>query len=558
MVRLAVAVVTAGFGVLVGCDTASLRTGSKGASGGADGGWASDAASPDDVASPTGGAGQGQDGVGTGGAATLPSGTGGATGALGLGGNTNAVPGTGGAVPQGTGGRTAGATGGSVSPGAGGSTAVAVTVNLAQTKQTIEGFGINISWAPTLSDADADALFDPTTGLGLTLVRFAMTSNGSPVSSNITGDLTKARARGVTQLIGTCASPRALCKDNNNENNGGHLLESCYESWSDTILKFATAQGLYAMSIANEPDFASCGDAEPCNGSYPTTLYTAEELAAFLKVAGPKLQKAGIKVIAPEPAAWGHAWSNDLACCSEPSGKPATDPLGCGSTSAPCAPGKGYDYGHVLYQDAAAWAAFDILGVHQYDTHEAKPWPADVPDRKPTWQTEAGGVQWWPEHGPSGDIANGVAVAGWIHDALVNGDASAWLWFWYKASSNNDNLSLLLSGAADTKRHYTLANYSRFIRPGYLRVETGATVPEGLLLSAYKGADGTVVIVAVNRGSGAATVALSVAGGTVPASFTPWVTSASDDLKSGVAIPVSGGAFTATLPGQTVTTFVGK
>ena len=35
--------------------------------------------------------------------------------------------------------------------------------------------------------------------------------------------------------------------------------------------------------------------------------------------------------------------------------------------------------------------------------------------------------------GPSCDIANGVAVAGWIHSALTVGQASAWLWWWYQA-----------------------------------------------------------------------------------------------------------------------------
>jgi hypothetical protein len=33
--------------------------------------------------------------------------------------------------------------------------------------------------------------------------------------------------------------------------------------------------------------------------------------------------------------------------------------------------------------------------------------------------TEMSGVKWWPEQGPSSDINNGVAVAGWIHSALV-------------------------------------------------------------------------------------------------------------------------------------------
>ena len=67
---------------------------------------------------------------------------------------------------------------------------------------------------------------------------------------------------------------------------GGHVKTSCYDSWSTTIANFAGAQGFYAMSIGNEPDFASCGTADPCNGNYPTTLFTANEMVAWVKVVG--------------------------------------------------------------------------------------------------------------------------------------------------------------------------------------------------------------------------------------------------------------------------------
>jgi len=48
------------------------------------------------------------------------------------------------------------------------------------------------------------------------------------------------------------------------------------------------------MSAANEPDFQSCGKAigPPCNGDYDTMLYTANEMVAWVKVLGPKLQAA--------------------------------------------------------------------------------------------------------------------------------------------------------------------------------------------------------------------------------------------------------------------------
>ncbi len=79
-----------------------------------------------------------------------------------------------------------------------------------------------------------------------------------------------------------------------------------------------------------------------------------------------------------------------------------------------------------------------------------------------------------------------------------------------------------------------------------------------LLLSAYSGTDGTVVVVAINKGAAAASVPITIAGGTAPAMLVPWVTSATDDLVAKTAVPVTAGSFTAALASMTVTTFVGK
>jgi O-glycosyl hydrolase len=182
------------------------------------------------------------------------------------------------------------------------------------------------------------------------------------------------------------------------------------------------------------------------------------------------------------------------------------------------------------------------------------------------------GVKWWPQAGPSCDIANGVAVAGWIHSALTVGQASAWLWWWYQASSTDDNEGLFLKSASsasttgcptgtagDTKRHYTLGNYSKFVRPGYTRVDVTGTMPSGVQISAFKGSDGTVVVVAINSSTSTLTVPITIAGGTTtPASMTPWLTSATANLASQTAVTVSGGTFTASLASPSVTTFVGK
>jgi glucuronoarabinoxylan endo-1,4-beta-xylanase len=489
-----------------------------------------------------------------GGGTTSAGGATGKGGATGGGGTTAAGGTTSAGGTTGAGGTTA--AGGTT--GAGGGTPTGVTVQLDQTEQTIEGFGLNTALGG--GSVPADLYSTSGTGIGLSIVRVGMTSSGG---------LSGSKVSGASKVIGSAWTAPASCKDNGSENNGGHLLTSCYDSWSTTLANFAKSQGLYAMSVSNEPEFASCGTNDPCNGTYSTMLYTAKEMVAFLKVAGPKIQQAGAKVIAPETSEWLHLWSN-ISAGPDPGGKNSSDPLGCGcfgmaidsATAAKCASkctqGNGYDYGHYMAADSAAWAAFDIIGTHQYDAQLAYAWPSDVNGgkrNKEIWQTEMSGVKWWPEQGPSSDINNGVAVAGWIHGALVVGQASAWLYWWYSQTSDNEGVVL---GSTDTKRHWTIGNYSKFVRPGYVMVDVTGNSNTNLLLSAFKGTDGTVVVVAINKGTAAATVPITIAGGTAPASCTPNVTSSSANLAAGTAVTVTGGAFTASLAGTTVTTFVCK
>ena len=227
----------------------------------------------------------------------------------------------------------------------------------------------------------------------------------------------------------------------------------------------------------------------------------------------------------------------------------------CAST---CTQGNGYDYGHYMAADKDAWAAFDIIGTHEYDAQRAYAWPSDVTGGKrdkEIWQTEMSGVKWWPEQGPSSDIANGIAVAGWVHSALVVGEASAWLYWWY--SQTSDNEGLVISGSTLTKRCYTIGNYSKFVKPGSVMVEVTGNANADLLLSAFTGTDGTIVV-GINKGTKDVSVPIAITGGTAPASCTPNVTSSSADLKAGTAVTVTDGSFTAPFATQSVTTFVCK
>jgi hypothetical protein len=77
----------------------------------------------------------------------------------------------------------------------------------------------------------------------------------------------------------------------------------------------------------------------------------------------------------------------------------------------------------VLAKDPTAWAAIDIIGTHKYNSQKAEPRPSDVDGckrSKPVYETEVSGVMYWPEQGPSSDINNGIAVAGWVHSAVTH------------------------------------------------------------------------------------------------------------------------------------------
>jgi O-glycosyl hydrolase len=520
----------------------------------------------------TGGSATGTGGSGTGGNGGATGGTGGSggSGTAGRGG----VTGTGGRGGSGTGGSSGGAagTGGSARGGSGGSgtggsgtggSGSGVTVNVTATRQTIEGFGFNTALSSTTPDW---ATFYGTGAnqLGYSIVRIAMQSNGS-----LSGVLPPSSYN--AKVIGSPWTAPANCKDNNNTQKGGHLLTSCYDSWSTSIANFAKNNKLYAMGISNEPDFASCGSSigPPCYSDYDTMVFTANEMVAFVKVLGPKMKSAGVKLIAPEPSEWIHLWSNASATGSTVSGHPnSSDPLKCGCFSntptttgcaSKCATGDGYDYGHFLAKDATAWGFIDIIGTHEYDTQKAEAWPADVDGgkrSKPIFETEVSGVHYWPNEGPSSDIANGVVVAEWIHSAVVVGEASAWLYWWYQASADNEGV--IITNGTLTKRAYTIGNFAKFVRPGYVMVDVTGNSNTNLLLSAFTGMDGTVVVVAINKSSSAVTVPITISGGTAPAMCTPNVTSSSANIAAGTAVAVTGGTFSASLAGTTVTTFVCK
>jgi glucuronoarabinoxylan endo-1,4-beta-xylanase len=248
-------------------------------------------------------------------------------------------------------------------------------------------------------------------------------------------------------------------------------------------------------------------------------------MVGFVKVLGPKLAALNppVKLIAAEPDTWSNLWGGD-------------------------------DYGHAILADSAASAAVDILATHDYGgSGLTRPSPP-AGNTHPIWETEVS-----DESAPDPDIGHGIDWAQAIYAAIHTGGASAWH-YWWLVNLNADGEGLLLQGGDTTnppKRVYTLGNYSKFVRPGYVRIDA-SSVPSGLQVVAFDNpSDNTVVVVAINSNTSSQPVSLFVSGTEWPSQVTPWVTSASDNLASQAAIPLSGARFSATLAAQSVTTFVG-
>jgi len=106
-----------------------------------------------------------------------------------------------------------------------------------------------------------------------------------------------------------------------------------------------------------------------------------------------------------------------------------------------------------------------------------------------------------------------------------------------------------------SKRGYCFANYSKFVRPGYHRVEATKNPTSGVYVSAYHG-DQDVVVVAVNRETSQKSITVSIPG-TTATSFEKFTTSGSKNLADEGALALSGGSLVVSLDAQSVTTLHG-
>ncbi|MBN1780335.1 T9SS type A sorting domain-containing protein [bacterium] len=175
--------------------------------------------------------------------------------------------------------------------------------------------------------------------------------------------------------------------------------------------------------------------------------------------------------------------------------------------------------------------------------------------------------------GPNGEGGGGrdlsmttaLNVARIIHFDLAVANASAWQW-WTAVSPENYKDGLIYTdyfepgdfpSILQSKTLWALGNYSRFIRPGSVRIEcSGASDRYNVMASGYLDrADSCIIIVAVNVSNAAYPVSFNFKNLPGSSAITPYITSdqAGYSLKEGTAFS-SDEQFN--LPAKSVVTFV--
>lgn len=433
-----------------------------------------------------------------------------------------------------------------------------VTINWSDTKQTIDGFGASSAWfGVNLSDEVARTLFDPKTGIGLSLLRIQI---GLP--ADIQSDGTESTEGGMRvatapelstaqQAVGygcriwaTAWTPPPAWKTTNSQNGSGpgfdsnKLQPAHYQDYADYLANFVDQMAqnniqLIGVSPANEPDYVASWDNAQWSGS-ELTSFVADYMGPTFAARCPS-----VKIIVPDTASWS-------ACDS---------------------------YVTPISENAKALGYSGVFATHPYPNGPELPdWTYNKPQQlgKHFWQTE------WSQENMSGDtpdptMTSAIDMAAHIHTNMVTTQMNAWNW-WAIYISADSLLSQDSTGTRENpaliqpddsmgkpylfQRGYALGNWAKFVRPGFKRL--GTEDPSStLLVEAYRDSC-HVAVIAINSDANEVTQNFVLSDAPQLASVTPWVTSPTDKLAAKAAVPVSAvdGSFTYTIPGKSVVTFV--
>ncbi len=445
--------------------------------------------------------------------------------------------------------------------GSGTALAQTATINWTDVHQVIDGFGASDeSHFGSMSQADQAFFFGTGSGqLGLSLLRVGVT-NGSQEPGDCTSVSTSCAGAYVSDMKAAIAnggrvlaspwSPPAIYTTNGSTHctdgsGNGALATANYASYATWLAHFVqslrTEDGitLSAISVQGEPDQCT---------SYDSAVWSGSNLDTFIKTnLGPTFAADGLTalIFAPEGSSYSASASSGASC--------------------------GGDSSCTQFVDGYNWHDYQA-NLSGTNTVAANPYPSGWPSGKKYWMTEAScGVGYGPSFcEPQSAFhtdmtTDGLGWAALIDQRIAGDGANAWL-FWQMvdydyggAASATDGslMSNAAGGSVVAKRAYVLGQYSKFVRPGYYRIDATHLPQTGVSVSAFQNTGtNSLVIIATNYTGSDVSQTFDLTNAPAFSALTPTTTSSSLNLAAQSQVSVKDNSFTYTLPADSVTTFV--
>lgn len=392
------------------------------------------------------------------------------------------------------------------------------TVNLDSTHQIIRGFGgTNLFFfgRPDMNSLEITKAFGTGSNqLGFSILRIGIDNDSTHWSSYVP-TAKAAYDMGVKIIASPWYAPTTMVETVNTGNGTisrvRHDMYGQYAAYLNSFITYMKNHGvpLYGISIQNEPDITSSW-----------TSWTSDEMFTFMKDYADSIQ--GAKVMDPESFHFDTTYSNPIL----------NDSAACANTDIIC----GHIYG-------------GGLTLH----------PLAQKKGKEVWMTEY--LINSDGNGANMDtsLASALATAKSINDCMsVNMSAYVW-WYIVRFYGPIADGTYVREGTI-TRKGYVMSQFSRFIRPGFYRVESNvypAVIGKGVSVTAYKDPlSSKVVIIAINNSSDPIKHVFRIQNSVPITSFTPYTTSETKNCEQGGNITVTGNSFTITIEPSSITTFV--
>jgi glucuronoarabinoxylan endo-1,4-beta-xylanase len=369
------------------------------------------------------------------------------------------------------------------------------TINFSTTHQVIDGFGGSSAWCPAYTATVADALFgNAANQVGFTILRLRIDPHNSWATEK--NNATMAKARGATVFATPWSPPESLTTTGVTVKGYINTAKFAgFAAWMKSFWTYCGSANVDIMSLENEPDYAQSINYEGCT-------WTAQNFDDFCKTYAPLIGKP---IMMPESMNYNYNLSN------------------------------------TALNDATAAANITYIGGHLY---------GGIPGTAYTLALNLGKHVWETEHYISNDGATQcMQLASEIMACLNNLSMSAYVWWWMTYNTGDG----LWTGSAPNHRAWVIGQFSKWVRPGFVRVDATYAPQAGVNVVAFKGTN--YVIVAENSNTSSQSVTFTCSNATIP-SVNKYTSSQTKNGASDGLITATGNSFTTTLDAQSVTTFV--